>query len=70
MSWFKQMMSEDGSVSVTRFIFFVGSLWAMAFTTVIAVTTQDLSVADVVGIFAGIWGPIAALKFGQKFQEK
>jgi len=67
--WFKQMMSEGGDVSVTRFIFLIGSLWAMALTTMLILTTE-MTAAEIVAVFAGIWGPVAALKFGQKFQEK
>ncbi|MHA1382089.1 MAG: hypothetical protein ACTSRG_27265, partial [Candidatus Helarchaeota archaeon] len=65
----KEMMSESGNVSVTRFVFLVGTLWVMAFVTILAITT-DVSAAEIVAVFAGIWGPVAALKFGQKFQEK
>ena len=69
-SFFAKLISEGSTESATRLVFLVGSLWSMAFTTAYAYTTQGADAGQLVALFAGMFGPFAALKFSQKIVEK
>ena len=69
-SFMVKLLSEDSAESSTRLMFFVGSLWAMAFTTAYAFVNKDATAGSLVALFAGMFGPFGTLKFGQKLAEK
>jgi hypothetical protein len=61
--------TAPGNKSVTRLIFLLGIVWAIAFTTVFAILTK-LGVGEIVALFGGLSGPFFALKLIQKPMEE
>lgn len=64
MSYLKE--GENGSS--TRLIFVIGSFWAMALTSYLAIG-RTIDPAVLLAFYAGIQGTLIGLKLGQKQQE-
>jgi hypothetical protein len=61
-----------GNQSASRLIFMVGSVWAMAICTVLAIKfipIGKISVAEIIALFSAIEGLLVGLKVGQKALE-
>ena len=57
----------EGEKSVTRVIFFVGSLWVMGICTYLA--TLKVDPVQILALFSGVEGCLIGLKLGQKAME-
>ena len=60
--------NEEGKNSSTRLIFVIGSFWAMAITTYLAVS-QQVAPPVLLAFYSGVQGTLIGLKLGQKQQE-
>ena len=59
---------DNGQRSMTRIIFFIGSIWAMALTTFLAVTGTEPGI--LIAVFGSLQGTYVGLKLGQKPMEE
>jgi hypothetical protein len=58
---------NNGQRSMTRVVFLVGSVWAMALTTFLAVTGTEPGI--LIAVFGSLQGTYVGLKLGQKPME-
>jgi hypothetical protein len=59
---------NNGQKSMTRVVFLLGSIWAMALTTFLAITGTEPGI--LIAVFGSLQGTYVALKLGQKPMEK
>ena len=59
---------KQGVRSVSRLIFFIGSLWNMTMSTIL-ILSSDVAPAAVLAFFSGVEGVLVGLKLGQKPME-
>ncbi len=59
---------SPGNQSANRLIFIIGSFWAMALTTVLAIKFKK-EVVDLIALFSALEGLLIGLKVGQKAME-
>lgn len=62
------LREASGGYSSARLIFIIGSIWAMAITSYLAVSDTDVPV--LIAFFTAIEGVWIALKLGQKPMEQ
>jgi len=63
------LITEDnGQKSITRIIFLIGSLWAMALTTYLALSGTEPGI--LIAVFGSLQGTYVGLKLGQKPMEQ
>ena len=65
MSYLKEDTEKGSS---TRLIFVIGSFWAMAITTYLAIG-RTIDPPVLLAFYAGVQGTLIGLKLGQKQQE-
>ena len=56
---------KQGHKSATRLIFVIGSFWAMAMTSLLAIHS-NVGVAELIAFYTAIQGVLVGLKLGQK----
>ena len=59
---------SPGNNSITRVVFFVGCVWAMAISTIF-IFTRTVTVGEVVALISGNIAPFLAMKLIQKPME-
>lgn len=62
------LKEDNGMKSSMRLIFIVGSLWSMAFTTMLALSGMDSGI--LIAVFGSMQGTYIAMKLGQKPMEQ
>ena len=63
------LITEDnGQKSITRIIFLIGSIWAMALTTYLALSGTEPGI--LIAVFGSLQGTYVGLKLGQKPMEQ
>jgi hypothetical protein len=60
---------SPGNNSITRVVFFIGCIWAIAFSTFFALT-HPITVGEVVALVTGNIAPFLAMKLIQKPMEE
>jgi len=62
------LTEDNGQRSITRVIFLLGSLWAMALTTYLALSGTEPGI--LIAVFGSLQGTYVGLKLGQKPMEQ
>ena len=74
MGFFKTMLRDDSPESTIRFIFIIGSLWSMLYTTGVQaayfMVDKPMTQIETTTLFAGLIAPFGAMKIWQKYVEK
>lgn len=62
------LTEENGHKSSNRLMFVIGLIWAMAFTTIMAIS-QKWEAGAIIAVFTSLSGVFVGLKLGQKPME-